>query len=271
MSMEFEKAFLMSGKDYKLTPQITLRHPSVDDILQLNHGYNSTQFYWEYVYTLLSDPYLNMVFLDDLGKDFMKTSPFEVFMLQWDRLQQSYLDNREKYDLIHINPMDSILAALNFFIVEDHTFVKAQYENGSYCLVDTDNTNCRINEEVYGYIYAWIKAINKMDFTDRIRPADENARRILIEDTRDEIKKQARKKKNTLEDTDRIGTIMSAVAFGGNGVITPFNLKDCKIYWLFEAFSIETRKSRASHLMDGIYHGTISVKDINKKELDWTS
>ena len=42
------------------------------------------------------------------------------------------------------------------------------------------------------------------------------------------------------------------------------------IYWLNESLSISNKKSNADHLLDGIYHGTISSKDINKKELDWT-
>ena len=63
---------------------------------------------------------------------------------------------------------------------------------------------------------------------------------------------------------------MSADCFCGNGSITPFNINDCKIYWLNESLSITNKKSNAEHLLDGIYHGTISSKDINKKELDWT-
>ena len=88
---------------------------------------------------------------------------------------------------------------------------------------------------------------------------------------RDEIKKaKKRKKKKSDDDSDYFGNIMSADCFCGNGSITPFNINDCKIYWLNESLSITNKKSNADHLLDGIYHGTISSKDVNKKELDWT-
>lgn len=260
----------MSGKDYKLTPTITLHHPTVGEMLSINDGHGSEQIYWNYVHFILSDPYSNMVFLDDIGKDFMKTSPFEVLILQWDNLYNNYMSNKEMCDQTGFNPLSIITSSLQFFMNEKHTFVKRQYDNGTFCLADMNDESCQINDEVYGYICEWVKSLNKIDYSGRINPADENARRILIEDTRDEMKKQKRKNKSNTDDIDYIGSLMSAVSFGGNGVITPFNINDCKIYWLFEAFSIDNKKSNASHILDGIYHGTLSSKDINKKDLDWT-
>lgn len=110
MNIHFEKSLLMSGDDYKLTPYLTLRNPTIREMRTINNGYESEQLYWNYVHFILSDPYSNMVFLDDIGKDFTKTSSFEVFMLHWN---------------------DSILEALQFFTREKHPFVKSQYDDGS--------------------------------------------------------------------------------------------------------------------------------------------
>lgn len=270
MNMKFSKSTLMSGNDYPLTSSITLHHPTIREMLNINQGHDSEQIYWNYIHLLLSDPYANMVFLDDIGKNFMETSPFEVFLLQWDNLYQNYMEHKAFYDKVAFHPFSSITSALQFFIAEEHDFVKSQYEDGSFCLVDRNNASCQINQEIYEYIYQWVKSIHKIDYSGRIQPQDENARRILIEDTRSEIKKQSRKKEKNNDDVNYIGSLMSAVSFGGNGVITPFHLNECKMYWLFEAFSIENKKSNASHILDGLYHGTLSSKDIDKKELDWT-
>lgn len=271
MSIKFSKALLMSGEDFRLTNSITLHHPTVKEILSINKSPTPDYFYWTYVQILLSDPYSNMVMLDDLGKNYLEVTPYEVFLFQWEDCEKNYLENKQTYDAYGINPIDNILDSLNFFLCEEHKFTKGNYEDGSVGFYDINNPSCQINKEIFEYIYEWVKAINKIDYSNRIKPADENARRILIEDMRDEIKKaQKRKKKKSDDDSDYFGNIMSADCFCGNGSITPFNINDCKIYWLNESMSITSKKSNADHILDGIYHGTISSKDINKKELDWT-
>lgn len=231
MKTNFEKAAIMSGEDYPLSPTLTLHHPTVGEILSLNGGQASEETYWFYVHLLLSDPYSNMIYLDDIGMDFMKTTPFEVFLLHWDNMYQDFL-----------------VQALRFFIAGNRTFVKAQQMNGFPCLVDKNDADCQINEEVYEHIYEWIKAIHQIDTSKRINPADENARKILIADTREEQKKKQRKKNPKADGRDYIGGLMSAVSLGGNGAITPFNINDCKLYWLFEAFRIETSKIQSQFI-----------------------
>lgn len=269
MSIKFDKAFMMSGNDYHLTNNITLRHPKIEDILEINNGVGSEDIYWHYVHSIMCDPYSNMVMLDDIGKDFTKLTPFDVFILQWKKNEEDYDNNKKEYESRGFKPTDIVNRALNFFIIEPHNFIYGIYEDDDECIYDTTNNACQINREVFEYIYEWIKTINKIDYANRINPADENARRILIEDTRDEIKRSKRKNSKNNDSVEYIGSLMSAISFGGNGVINPFNIKDCKLFWLFEAYSIDSKKSHASHILDGLYHGTISKKDINMKEIDW--
>ena len=165
--------------------------------------------------------------------------------------------------------MDNIINAIRFFIVEDNNFIKGTYNDGSVCFYNPENPSCQINQDVFECMHEWVKAINRVDYTDRINPADENARRILIEDTRAEIKKKKRKNKKDKENFDYLGNLMSAASFCGNGAINPYNINGCKLYWINESLSINNKKSNADHILDGIYHGAISSKDINKKELDW--
>lgn len=266
----FGKAVMNSGDDYRLTESITLHHPTISDMLSINNGVDSENIYWKYIQVLMCDPYSNMVMLDDMGRDFMTTTPFEVFILQWKKYEDEYEQNKPLYDSHNFKPIDIVLKALNFFITEEHDYVYGVYENGEECIYDRNNSKCQINKEIFEYIYEWLMTIHKIDYANRINPEDENARRILIEDTRDQIKKANRRKnKDQNDDIEYIGTLTSAVCYGGNGVITPFNVKSCKMYWLFEAYEIDARKSQANHILDGLYHGTISHKDINNRELDW--
>lgn len=272
MSIKFNKATLMSGDDFQLTTQIRLHHPTINEILLLGNGIHCEDFYWSYVQSLICDPYSHMIMLEDLGKNFMETTAFEVFILQWKHCQELYLQNKEFYDSKNANPLQHIFDALNFFICGKREYLLSQYEDGTPCIIDQANPSFHITKEVFEYLCDWVTQINKIDYSGRIKPADENARKILIEDTRDELKK--RKKKLTKESPDTqnyIGNLLSAVSFGGNGSINPFNIKNCKIYWILEAFSIDSKKSNASHILDGLYHGTLSMKNINQKELNWAN
>lgn len=269
MSTKFSKALLMHGKDYPLTEHITLHHPTIDEIMSIDNTPNPDNTYLQYIQILLSDPYSNMVMLDDMGKNYLEVTPFEVFLLQWEVCVQSYTANKDLYDAYNIHPLQNILDALHFFMNEEHYFLKGIYQNNQICFYDAENPSCQITAEIFEYIYEWVKSINKIDYSDRINPAAENARRVLIEDMRDEQKKAKKRKKKKEDNHDYIGNLMSAISFCGNGAITPFNIKKCKVYWLNEALSISGKKSNADHILDGIYHGTISSKDVNKKELDW--
>ncbi len=269
MNIKFSRAFLMSGKDYKLTPSITLHHPTLEEIMSLCDNASPDDIYYEYIYEILCDPYSNMVMLDDLGKNYLETTPFDILILRWHKIMDTYENNKEMFDSLNLNPTASILSALQFFIVEKHDFTLGHYDNGMPCLYDKSNIDCQINEEIFHYICEWVKAINKIEAFDKIKPADENARRILIEDMRSELKKSQKRKKNKDEDSDVLGLLMASASFCGNGSLSPFHLLESKIYWLNESFSINSKKEHAFHLLDGIYHGTLNSKDISKKELDW--
>lgn len=269
MNIKFSKAFLMSGKDFELTPYITFHHPTVSEIISINKSPDPDSVYWKYVQILLSDPYSNMVMLDDMGKNYLDVSPYEVFVIQWDAYKAEYVKNKDMYDSYGLNPLEDITNALQFFTSGSSYFEKGIYSDGTICFYDVNNPEFQINEEIFGCLHEWVKSINKIDYSNRIKPADESARRVLIEDMRDEIKKARKRKKKSNDGSGYFGMAMSAVSFCGNGAITPYNIGECKLYWLNEAISISTKKDHSGHILDGIYHGTINPKDIDKKEIDW--
>jgi len=270
MNIKFSKALLNTGKSYELTDQFILHHPTIGEVMSINKTPQPDTEYLVYLNIILADPYYNMVMLDDLGKNYLDVTPFEVFCLQWDNCVEDYNKNKALYDSYGIKPIDNIIKALNFFIEGDHNFAKGVFKNKNVCFYDVDDPQFQITNEIFECLHEWVKAINKIDNTARINPADENARRVLIEDMRDEIKK-SKKRKNKKKETnfDYLGNLMSACMYCRNGAITPFNIMDCKIYWLIESMSINAHKDNASHLLDGIYHGTISSKSIKSEELEW--
>ena len=68
--IEFNRLFLLSGNDLKLNDFVSVKHPVLNDIFNLNNGFNCEEIYWSYIFILLSDPYDYMVELDDMGIDY---------------------------------------------------------------------------------------------------------------------------------------------------------------------------------------------------------
>ena len=264
--IEISKAFLESGRDLVLSDHIVVKHPSIGEILELGNGIYCDAVYWNYVFSLLCDPYDNMVWLDDNGIDFEKTTSFDVFVMKWDQLISQVRKSEESSDGKHFDLLQNIKSALSFFL-GDHDFDLGVYESGERAIYDRSNPEYQINREAFNYIIAFIRGINGITHTDKINPSDENAKRILIDDMRAEEKKRSRKK--DMKYNDIIGNMMSAVAYGGNGGITPFNICNVKIFQLYSSLNINQKKMHYQQVMSGVYHGTIRFDSINKLELNW--
>lgn len=264
-NIRISKAFLECGEDLKLNDHLTVRHPSVGDILTLGNGILCEDVYWSYVIQLLSDPYDHMVWLDDYGIDYESVTSFDVFILKWEFALKEYVENKDLYDMNGITPLDPVNNSLDFFIGH-HDFKLFKFDNGTCELRDKNEPSIIINKEVFNSIAAFIKMINGIKQTDRINPANDFAKKILIEDARNELKK---KQKKNEENNDYIGDLIAAAIYGGCGGITPFNVKELKIYQLFSNISVDRKKSNYNHIVRAIYNGT--VKSDSAKIHDWVS
>ena len=78
------RATLMSGQNLPVTNKISVKHPTVNEILCSTKEHINGDFsYWKYVSLMVSDPYDSMVWLDDIGLDYESVSAFDVFILRW--------------------------------------------------------------------------------------------------------------------------------------------------------------------------------------------
>ena len=78
------KSFLQSGNNLPITSSISFKHPTIQDIIDIDKerfGLYSEDIYYSMVNVFLTDPYDYMVFLDDKGIDYETVTPFEVFCL----------------------------------------------------------------------------------------------------------------------------------------------------------------------------------------------
>lgn len=253
------KLFLLGGSDLRLTKSVSVKHPTVTDVLSLNGGYYCEELYWSYVSAIMSDPYDYMVFLDDHKIDYETTSAFRVFAMRWNEAKAKNMTSQD-------DAFDFMFDALTFFL-GPHEFDIVIIEKQIF-LIDKNDPSWAINEPLFDMACEFINALNCIERADRIKPATPGHKRILIEDMRDEQKRRARDKKPPKPVT-HIGDALGAVLAGGSGAITPANCADTHIYQLLSASRAIQKKMIVQSMLNGIYTGMMKADKITNEELSW--
>lgn len=256
------KLFLMSGKSLQVTDTITVKHPMIDDVLNIENGAHCEDVYWAYVSVLYSDPYSQMVWLNDIGLDYEEVSPFEVFILKW-------LDAIKKNTPEVIELMNS---ALNFFLEGEHKFDLlpiGDEENNKvhWLLYDKETENCFINEDVFNVINFFVTQINNIDESGRIKPANEGAKKLLISQMRSEERRRRRNKNE--KPSDSLAEAVSTAVWGSNGGVNVDNYKTQPIYMMTNGLKITIQRKNYEFVMGGVYAGTVKSDSISSELTYW--
>ena len=273
IQIKFDYGMLFLGKSIDLQGY-HIRHPKVKDIYSMKNTLNYEEEYWSMIGSLLSDPYDNMVMLDDMGIDYEEVTAFDVFIINWKKNEELYQSKKEEFDKFKLHPLDITKKSLTFFLGE-HDWNIVELFDGTHILYDKKNPKeYMINEDVFQIFLEFIKAIHRLDYKDRVNPANQQYKRLLIEEMREEqeIKKfnkifQMQKEK---EKINVLGNMISAVCVGGNGGIDVFNVENLSIFQLYTYYLMTMKKDNVSALKIGMYSGMISSENIKDDNLKWT-
>lgn len=257
--VQISRAFLLGGEDLPIDDKLTVKHPKVGEILNLGNKVWCDIFYWNYVFTFACDPYDHMVYLDKQGINYQNITSYELFIRKYEDLT---LHPDEKKDELVI-----MLSAIKFWLGE-HIFDIADKDDGTKVLVDINDPKVYIDSSRFAAISAFIQMINCIgNRDDKINPANETARRILIEDM--EAAQNRRRRSKEINDNDNLGDIISGVISGGNGGINALNFKDAPIYAITSNMTSIQKKMNYDKLLTGVYVGTIKAKELNNKQISW--
>lgn len=269
----FNVAFLQSGRDYIINDWVKVKHPTMQDIYSLGNGVDCENIYWEYVSLLLCDPYDNMVLLDDLCGDYEEATSFDVFIIKWKLIHIGILtdeyDNQKSSEKLS----GKIKSALSFFLGEHEFEIVQMPQSEQHCIVDVNTKNSNgfydyyISPDMFNLIGEFLFAINKMDKSDRINPANDGVKRILINNMREEREYRAKNKDKDKND-DYLGIAVNAICCGGSGVNYQTVL-NYTIYQVLSSYKISIKKNHIDHVMNGVYFGTVDMDKINKSDLNW--
>lgn len=272
----FDDLFLLSGEDLVINEFVKVKHPSVNDILNLGNKTNCDTTYSFILSDILCNPYDNMVMLYDNGLDYEEMTSFDVFVFKWQTTFKAYLEHKTEFDALNYNPLSEMAYALNFFLDnENFQLVKEEkiVENEikyEYYLKNPYDDNYVIDKNMFNYMVEFISCINNIDKSQQIKPKNKTVKMILIEDKRLEIKKML-SNKDKQKSKGFISQYIKAACFNGENGINIFNIKEVKLYQLIMACQKMNDLMGYKFLMNGIYAGTIDGKKFKDENLNWMS
>jgi len=238
INIEADELQLYIGDDYVINDKIKVRQPIIRQIAEFGE-----RDFFSTLHTLCAIPSDMKSQLWDLGIDWMEIQDFDLFIM----LSQTLTPDRTSL----------LFGDLDFskFKPFNHPHIE-----GEVILVDKE-TGIRIDKMIYYRIVSYLrKAFNITPKVERAK--NEITKRILIEEDRRKIEQNKNKPFKSF-----LLPLISSVK------VKQGYTKDYVLNMGYVEFFDELNRlqviNNADHLLDGMYHGTVDIKKINKSELNW--
>jgi hypothetical protein len=271
--IHIKKSFLLSGQDFPVTKSLNVKHPTVQEVLDIDkehNGFFSEDIYYIWVSIFTCDPYDYMVYLDDKKIDYENIDSFDLFILLYEEMMFNY---KEKLSGLSKEEQQALLSnsqygqAFNFFFNKNNITI-AKDENNNTVIGDCNDNSVLIDRDVFAFISEFIKQINGIYESDKINPEDNFAKQILIDDERARLKKLARKPMEEVNN-NRLGNLLSTITWVGNGGISPFNRNDLHMYDLVDGIHRTDKLLNYNHTMTGLYSGCVDKDKLDMQKISW--
>lgn len=229
---------LLYSKYIDITDKIKIYIPSVGEV------FDNEDEYFRLVALVTATPFEMMVQLEDMGIDFTGINEFELFCLLFSEIQKSDT---------HLLFGDFELANFRFVLNKN---------NGQILLRD-EIKEISIDRAIHSKISTALKKINFIEKSNK-KPANEDARKFLLERARIKQQRAARKlKKSQLEDL--ILAMVNTSEYHYNFDST----RELSIFQFNASVRQVIKKINYDNTMIGCYAGTVNAKDLNPDQLNW--
>lgn len=234
-----EKSTLYETK-HKINDFITIRVPTIKDIIE-----NEDDYYGN-IALIVATPYDMMVQLDDMKIDFTQINEWDLFLLLFNELRT--------------RDLSLIFDGLNL-----RDFVTAENkQNGNIILVNP-KTGVKIDRAIHDQICRYLRKTLCLQKNEK-RPANEEARKFLIERTRTKLK---RRRKQLVE--SQIEKYIVALVNTSEFPYTYESVLGLTINQFYASLHQIVKKIKYDKLMIGCYAGTVNMKELDQNELNWIS
>ena len=228
---------LYMGYDYSINDKIVIKQPIMRDVTDMGE-----QEYFSMVHTLTANPTSMKVQLDSIGIDWNEIEDFDLFMMLAPNM------NKEQTSIL-LGDLD--LSALRPY---------RNHENGDIVLANPES-NIIIDKLIYQRIVDYIRKMHNIKAEVK-HAKNKFTKKAMIEYDRQQMAANAAKEYKSY-------------------FVPVISTLQCKMGWtkdyilnmgIVEYFEIVARMqiiNNADHLLSGVYAGTIDIKKINKKELNY--
>lgn len=231
------------GYSVKINDHITIRQPSVDEIIE--YGDNK---YYGMIYTLCSVGADLKWQLDDMGKDYTQIEDYELF---YSVLARGF--DVEKTRILFGDVIDFSKMQLMYNKQIEEVVMVQVFEDGSYLQIDRYAYTC---------IVCILRQMHKIKRNNEM-PGNEATRKILIEDAREEYE-QNKDKKPKSHMLPLISTMVAENGFNRD------NILNLNINAFMDGVARITKIKNAELLLQSGYSGFgIDLKKLNKDETNW--
>ncbi|WP_249312018.1 hypothetical protein [Congzhengia minquanensis] len=236
------------GYDYKISDHITIHQATLNEICDFGE-----QDYYNMLYNLTATPQTMKVQLWDMGVDYTKISAWQLFYGMLFKLfpkdKTSILFGNldfQRFEVIQRKSDDS------FFLYQ-----KVETHSGIDEIV--------IDEFTYNIITDYLRQAHYIEKDERV-PANETTKMVLIEDAREDQEMNRNKKYHS-----RLKNLVSAMINCEGFKYSHSQVWDMKINAFMDSVRRISKIKNANLLLQSGYSGFgVNLKEINKKQLDWT-
>lgn len=229
---------LLYADSFKINDHIQVRIPTVEEVLGCEDEY------YGMVTALTASPIDMLVQLDDVGIDFTKINDFELFLLLFKGIAESN-------------------TSMIFGDLDLSKFTLAvNQQNNKTVLLDPEN-EIVIDKAIHAQIAAVLRRIHYLE-KNRRKPANDDARKYMLERARIKIQRQKNKKRDSQIEPLIISLVNTEqFKYDFDGV------KKLSIYQFNSSVRQIVKKIDYDHRMLGVYTGNISTKDLSQDDMNW--
>lgn len=229
---------LLYKTQFDINDDIHIMIPTVGDVI------DNEDDYYGIVSALTAMPIDMMVQLDDVGIDFSEIDEYELFLLLFGGLKTQ--DTSMVFGSLDLSKFEP---AIN-------------EQSGQVVLVDREH-DIVIDKLMHNRIANTLRRLHHLE-KDIRKPGNDEAKKYMIEKAR---KKQQRNKNRSQE--SQLESLIVAMVNAEQFKYDFEGVRRLSIYCFNESVRQIIKKVDYDNKMHGIYAGTISVKDLNKDELNW--
>ena len=239
-----ENKSLLNQSSVQITDQLSLRIPTVGEILENESAYFSL------VSIMTSTPFQYMVQLDDIGIDYTTITDYEMFRLLF-----------------------PVYAQQDTSVIFGDVYLKdiALYHDNSTDLdvLYSPASGIKIDELVYYNMAKAMRQVNCIKY-ERKKPKGEHTRKYLLEKERRHLKNLERTRKRKEFEQSEFEKLIIALVNNESFKYNYESIRNLSIYNFYQSFQQIQHEINFNNVMRGVYAGTIDTSKLQDRSvLSW--